>query len=878
MNKSTFLAFLFSGIFVSSGAFCKSIDEAFSFNHYKLHADSEISAAYLNSPITEKDRIIVSEDGHLEANGKRIRIFGTNLSEFPTSHKQAEFSAKALANQGYNCIRFHHTDANWTNCFLRKEGSGKWVVNEERLDDFDYFFAQLKQNGIYSNLNLLTGRDISNADGYSDEINEVSGWKSRHCLGFWNENAKKLQQDWAEFLLNHVNPYTKTSYKDDPAVAIVEINNENGLLMGYLAGWLEDYKGDYWQELEDKWNVWLKKNNQDYSSLSEVYNKSVEVSDFLVDKNSFWNMENHDSAKAVLKKNGNVSSIKVVQNGTEAWHIQYNCSNLKFTDDKIYTIKFAVRSSKSAKINVSLMQAHSPWQSAGWASDIPSTTRWTEYSYTVQNISTDNNLRLNFGNMGLSSGTTFYFKDVQVFEGGNVEVVKSGKKTSKNEKTVLLPHFEEYKTLPSSYKNLILSFLYETEENYWISMKKFVSDTLKSKALIMGTSAGCSTAALQSCFDIIDSHAYWNHPAFPETDWDMGNYYVNNYSLTKADGNSTIFNLAKSRVYGKPFSVTEYDHPFPNQYSSEMYPMFASFAAFQDWDCIFTFCSALPYNTNGQKQKITGYFDQSNNPVKSCAAPFSARIFREFLVEPTPTRAYINLSREIEMQNLYKFSGWNIGSTEEFGIIPEISAFYQLGINLKDVTPDNFDECGTEISLLPSPYFDSSSKKVKGFDQTEQIYWDEDSGVFIVCNKNLTISVLDSTAKLPEFPEKWKSNLLPMLNSEKNDFYALSAIKSDDSYIIFSSSWSGNSGENLKIYGKKNKSNGIIREPEKVTTLSTLGRGPAKTLCGNCTFTLPGSHTLYKAGLEGNKTEKIKENSSDFSLNSSYQTLWFVLE
>lgn len=878
MNKSTFLAFLFSGILVSSGAFCQGVDGAFSFNHYKLQADSEISAAYLNSPITEKDRIIVSADGHLEADGKRIRIFGTNLSEFPTSHKQAEFSAKALANQGYNCIRFHHTDANWTNCFLRRDGSGKWVVNEARLDDFDYFFAQLKQNGIYSNLNLLTGRDISSADGYSDEINEVSGWKSRHCLGFWDENAKKLQQDWAEFLLNHVNPYTKTSYKDDPAVAIVEINNENGLLMGYLAGWLEDYKGNYWQELEDKWNVWLEKNSQNYTSLSEVYNKSADVSDFLVDKNSSWNMENHGGAKAVLKKDGNVSSIKVVQNGTEGWHVQYNCSNLSFTDNKIYTIKFAVKSSKSAKINVSLMQAHSPWQSAGWSTDIQSTIGWTEYSYTVQNISTDDNLRLNFSNMGLSAGTTFYFKDLQVFEGGNVEVVKSGKKSSKNEKTVRLPHFEEYKTLPASYKNLILSFLYETEENYWISMKNFVSNTLKSKALIMGTSAGCSTAALQSCFDIIDSHAYWNHPAFPGTDWDMGNYYVNNYSLTKADGNNTLFSLAKSRVYGKPFSVTEYDHPFPNQYSSEMYPMFASFAAFQDWDCIFTFCSALPYTANGQNQKITGYFDQSNNPVKSCAAPFAARIFREFLVEPASTKAYINLSREIEMQNLYKFSGWSIGNTEKFGIIPESSAFYQLGVNLKGITPDNFDEYGTEISLLPSPYFDSSSKKVKGFDQINQIYWDEDSGVFIVCNENLTISVLDSTAKLPQFPENWKNNLLPVLNSEKNDFYALSAIKSDASYIIFSSSWSGNRGENLKIYGKKNKSSGIIRGPEKVTTMATLGRGPAKTLCGNCTFTLPGSHTLYKASLEGNKTEKIKENSSEFSLDSSYQTLWFVLE
>ena len=69
-----------------------------------------ISAAYLNSPLTEKDRITVSHDGHLQANGKRLRIFGTNLSQFP-SKKTAEYYADQLANQGYNCIRFHHTDS-----------------------------------------------------------------------------------------------------------------------------------------------------------------------------------------------------------------------------------------------------------------------------------------------------------------------------------------------------------------------------------------------------------------------------------------------------------------------------------------------------------------------------------------------------------------------------------------------------------------------------------------------------------------------------------------------------------------------------------------------------------------------------------------------
>ena len=39
--------------------------------------------SYMNTPITEKQRISVGKDGHLYADGKRIRIFGTNVSAFP---------------------------------------------------------------------------------------------------------------------------------------------------------------------------------------------------------------------------------------------------------------------------------------------------------------------------------------------------------------------------------------------------------------------------------------------------------------------------------------------------------------------------------------------------------------------------------------------------------------------------------------------------------------------------------------------------------------------------------------------------------------------------------------------------------------------------
>lgn len=54
--------------------------------------------------------------------------------------------------------------------------------------------------------------------------------------------------------MRHENPYTKLRYTDDPAVALVEINNENAIDIGYHAP-----SPFYWQELTGIYNAWLAK-------------------------------------------------------------------------------------------------------------------------------------------------------------------------------------------------------------------------------------------------------------------------------------------------------------------------------------------------------------------------------------------------------------------------------------------------------------------------------------------------------------------------------------------------------------------------------------------------------------------------------------------
>ena len=52
---------------------------------------------------------------------------------------------------------------------------------------------------------------------------------------------------------------------------------------------------------------------------------------------------------------------------------------------------------------------------------------------------------------------------------------------------------------------------------------------------------------------------------------------------------STIQDLASQRVLGKPYTVSEYNHPFPNQYGAEGQPMLCAYGRLQGWDGVFQY-------------------------------------------------------------------------------------------------------------------------------------------------------------------------------------------------------------------------------------------------------------------------------------------------
>ncbi len=100
-------------------------------------------------------------------------------------------------------------------------------------------------------LNLNVGRYYKDGDGVADAAQVNRNWVK--SLSLYDKRIIELEKEWSKNLLTHVNPYTKTEYRNEPAIAIVEILNENGIGQGY-----NPPTKFYQDELDGLYNDWLK--------------------------------------------------------------------------------------------------------------------------------------------------------------------------------------------------------------------------------------------------------------------------------------------------------------------------------------------------------------------------------------------------------------------------------------------------------------------------------------------------------------------------------------------------------------------------------------------------------------------------------------------
>src|SRR5574341_2295863 len=545
-------------------------------------------SSWLDKP-AGKNGFVVARDGHLFAGDQRIRFFGVNTTfsaNFP-SHADAEKIAARMAKFGINAVRFHHMDTQPApNGILQRDAR---TLDPDQLDRLDYFIAQLKRNGIYADINLHVGRMYPGSPKWDAMPQYFKG------VDNFYPTMIQMQREYARDLLTHFNPYTQARYTDEPAVAFIEINNENGLIREWWNGALDEMPAAYDDELTRQWRAWLAKKYATNDALKQAWGVAEDppgaemlINGALVQNAQAWSLQVVEGAQASMQTVAEAPDarpalrVQVQQLGKDAWHVQLYQSKLRFQQGKAYTLTFWAKADAPRKIVVNAMQAHDPWRRL-WDAPIALTQEWQPFRFVFSPNEGEDNARVTFTNLGGEIGT-YWIAQVSLKPGGLL-----GFRPGEQLENVGLFRKADFNSRTPEAQRDWIRFLWGLEDQYWMGMYRFIKSDLDARPLVIGTRVNYSAAPIQAQLDVVDNHAYWQHPRFPGRPWDPVNWFVNDVPMAGVADGGNISRLASQQVAGKPYIVSEYTHPAPNTFSSEAFLLASAYAAMQDWDGLFAF-------------------------------------------------------------------------------------------------------------------------------------------------------------------------------------------------------------------------------------------------------------------------------------------------
>ncbi len=222
----------------------------------------------LDPPAGKYGFVTVGDDGHFhfEKSGKRIRFWGVTVaaSHIDIPKERIRQAVDVIARAGCNILRLHEIDnrgGEKYNLVRRNIIDEAYPHNNdsrhfdaEYRDRIDYWIYCAKQKGIYVYLVIKGYRTFRPGDGVAAAHRLVRKAKP---YGFFDSRLIELEDEYiVKWLFEHKNPYTGLPNGLDPAVCMLELENEDSLFFN-PGGWvrfIEPYKSQF----RKLWNDWLK--------------------------------------------------------------------------------------------------------------------------------------------------------------------------------------------------------------------------------------------------------------------------------------------------------------------------------------------------------------------------------------------------------------------------------------------------------------------------------------------------------------------------------------------------------------------------------------------------------------------------------------------
>lgn len=187
---------------------------------------SPLDLRYLNEKVAgESGYVQRKEDQLILGNGTPVRFWAVDAGgDIVRNDKNSvKYLARRLAKYGVNMVRVH------TSMYDRSPGNFA-KIDRVFLDKLHYFVQTMKNEGIYVNLSFYFPLWVEVKPEYGLAGYETIENKRPFALLMFDETFQGIYQSWARELLLTKNPYTGIPLAEDPAVAIIEVQNEDSFL------------------------------------------------------------------------------------------------------------------------------------------------------------------------------------------------------------------------------------------------------------------------------------------------------------------------------------------------------------------------------------------------------------------------------------------------------------------------------------------------------------------------------------------------------------------------------------------------------------------------------------------------------------------------
>jgi len=266
---------------------------------------SEISMEdWLEKPAGQRGWLKMDGGRLFFEDGTPFKMWGTNILRADNRGITRDYMLEApaaAAHYGVNTNRLHafakpHNDK-WAHMFKLMSLEDSFTFHEGHLDLFDLIFAESKKRGIYTGWSVFYGWFPSKTDIEEDRF---LNWEEAQTMlrdsfpregSFYASTAvmpdvQDLIIKWHVQLLNHVNPHTGLRYADDPALAFVELQNEENAYLGIrnLERILADaptYRQNYYNRFAD----FLRERYSDQEGLREAWGDALRAEESLAQAN-----------------------------------------------------------------------------------------------------------------------------------------------------------------------------------------------------------------------------------------------------------------------------------------------------------------------------------------------------------------------------------------------------------------------------------------------------------------------------------------------------------------------------------------------------------------------------------------------------------------